>query len=111
MSAAPWREALALLAIVAAGLMLRILWPSLPRQMRLAVSAYVVAITMMAVAAATVNPVLVPVGAVLFMISDALLAIERFRLAPDAPQRAWTRPSVWAAYYAAQLLITVALLV
>lgn len=43
------------------------------------------------------------VGALLFMVSDLVLAGELFRLAPDAPARRWTAPVVWWTYVAAQI--------
>lgn len=44
-------------------------------------------------------------GAVLFLISDGVLAYALFRLTPEAPQQAWTAPTVWWTYIAAQALI------
>lgn len=44
-------------------------------------------------------------GAILFMISDGLIAYELFRLPPEAPQRRWTAPAIWWSYIAAQALI------
>jgi uncharacterized membrane protein YhhN len=44
-------------------------------------------------------------GAVLFLVSDFVLATELFRLPPDAPVRRITAPVVWWTYAAAQVLI------
>lgn len=46
-------------------------------------------------------------GAVSFLVSDFVLAVELFRLAPDAPARRITAPVVWWSYAAAQALIVV----
>lgn len=46
-------------------------------------------------------------GAVLFMISDGLIAYELFRLPPDSAQRRWTVPAIWWTYIAAQALIAI----
>jgi uncharacterized membrane protein YhhN len=43
----------------------------------------------------------VPLGAVLFMVSDSLIALEKFLW-----QAAWVGPLVWITYALAQLLIT-----
>lgn len=44
-------------------------------------------------------------GAILFVISDFVLAVELFRLPPDAPARRITAPVIWWTYAAAQVLI------
>jgi uncharacterized membrane protein YhhN len=49
-------------------------------------------------------------GAILFMASDALLAVGRFLLAADSPRQALVRPAVWALYYLAQAAITLGVL-
>lgn len=69
----------------------------------LPVSIYVLAITAMVVSAfiARFPNRWVEVGAVLFLVSDSVLAVNRFR-AP-MPLAAWL---IWSNYYLAQLLIT-----
>lgn len=109
-TAAPWRLALALGMIVFAAAMLLRLWPALPRDMKAPVAVYVGAILAMGLAALTVPAPLVVFGAVLFMASDGILAVERFLLDPTSPHRAWTGQAVWWLYYAAQLLITLGFL-
>ncbi len=44
-------------------------------------------------------------GAASFLVSDLVLAVELFRLSPDAPARRATGPLVWWSYAAAQALI------
>ncbi|MBK0394743.1 lysoplasmalogenase family protein [Ramlibacter algicola] len=98
----------ALLATLGAGaLMYAVLFASLGPVLRGAVAAYVVVIATMAAQAIGRAAVLqdrasrlVAVGAVLFMASDSLLAINRFAL-PLPLAQVW----VLATYYAAQLLI------
>ena len=46
----------------------------------------------------------------LFVVSDAILAAEKFLFAPDAPQRAWSGYAVWTLYYVAQLMIALGIL-
>jgi uncharacterized membrane protein YhhN len=50
------------------------------------------------------------VGAVLFLISDFVLAAELFRLPPDAPVRRITAPAVWWTYVGAQIGIALGIL-
>lgn len=106
---APWfasgKAALATLAL--AGGMYAFLFPSLPPALRLPVAAYAGVIALMAAQAigrATVlrdkHAVGVAAGALLFMLSDSLLAINRFAL-PLPMAQFW----VLATYYAAQILI------
>lgn len=85
------------------------LWPGLSRRLRAPVAVYVLVIaTMAAVALARwlelggPLPLAAAVGAGLFLLSDALLALDRFRWSfPGA------RAAVLGTYWAAQLLIAV----
>ena len=98
----------AALALSAVGIVvLRYLWKGLPRGMRPPVVVYVVAILSMAALAAaralgqpSAGSSAAAIGALLFVASDATLAINRFarpfRLAQGA---------VWVTYFAAQFLI------
>jgi uncharacterized membrane protein YhhN len=67
------------------------------------VAIYVTAITAMAASAITARfpSPWVATGALLFVLSDSVLAVNRFRM--PVPFEAWI---VWSTYYAAQLLIT-----
>jgi uncharacterized membrane protein YhhN len=49
-------------------------------------------------------------GAMLFVVSDFVLATELFRLPQDAPVRAVTAPIVWWTYVGAQALIVTGIL-
>lgn len=100
-----WRIGLAVLMIVAASVMLSRLWPALPQPMRAPVALYVAAILAMVLSALTLREPLVIAGAVMFVASDALLAIGRFLMAQDAPQQGAVRRAVWILYYAGQTLI------
>lgn len=81
------------------------LWPHLPRPMRVAVPAYIVAVSAMVGAALLVRApeartLAVRAGAVLFYVSDLFVARDRF-VAPGFANRAWGLPL----YYVGQLLI------
>lgn len=108
--AQPWRAALPLLAAAASVVLLFRLLPAVGPALRLPVAAYVAAIVAMVVTAATVPAPVVMLGAVLFLASDAILAIEKFLLAPDSRHRVWAGPAVWVLYYLAQLAITLGFL-
>ncbi|HET9231668.1 MAG TPA: lysoplasmalogenase family protein [Vitreimonas sp.] len=73
---------------------------------------YSIAITAMAAAAMWLPwegwPAML--GAVLFVVSDFVLATELFRLPEDAPVRAVTAPVVWWTYVGAQALIVTGIL-
>ena len=104
----PLRLILVLLTVGAAGLMLRHIWPGLGR-MREAVVIYVLVITVMTVMAFTLpwTRSAAMIGAVLFMASDAILAIRLFR-SPGPNMTADL--AVWWFYWAAQALIARAFL-
>jgi uncharacterized membrane protein YhhN len=95
---------LALAAVAAAALMY--LWPGLRGGMRPAVPFYVGTITLMAALAVGRAMSRLPggmaaaAGALLFMLSDGMLAVDRFR----RPFR-WSRLAVLSTYFAAQWLI------
>lgn len=98
--------------IAAAALaMLALLWPRVETAFRLPIVVYIAAILAMELAALTLGNPRIIAGAVLFMISDALLATEKFLLAAGSPHRAWMRHAVWAFYYTAQALIALGFLI
>ncbi|PLP59949.1 lysoplasmalogenase [Mesorhizobium loti] len=97
------------MAIFAIG-MLRLLWPRIGSQLKAPVTVYITAIFAMGVTALTTNSALVIAGAVLFMASDALLAIEKFLTETMERHRVWMRYAVWVLYYLAQLAITLGFL-
>ena len=74
------------------------------------VLAYMLVITVMGVSAMGMDKPLAILGAVMFIASDAILATEKFLMAPDHPQRATSSIAIWALYYIGQLLIALAFL-
>ena len=103
----PWSWAGAGAAVVAGVVMLVWLWRSIG-PLRPAVAVYAAALALMVVTALTLPlrdwPAMV--GAVLFLISDALLSAELFK----GFRARWSGPVVWATYYGAQGLIAYAFL-
>ena len=77
-----------------------VLWPNLGA-LAIPVVLYIAAIVVMAMLSLRVRAIEVPVGAVLFMVSDSLISLEKFLW-----QAAWVGPLVWITYALAQLLIT-----
>jgi uncharacterized membrane protein YhhN len=70
-----------------------------------AVRLYTLLIALMALAALPLLPLAIPFGAVLFLGSDFLLAVQTFRLGGRGP--GWIGPAIWALYLAAQALIVI----
>ena len=89
--------------------MLALLMRRVGPELRLPVTAYVAAILAMVATALTLDAPLVIAGALLFMLSDALLATEKFLLPAISQQREWMRYAVWGLYYLGQLAITLGL--
>jgi uncharacterized membrane protein YhhN len=77
-----------------------VLWPNLG-ELAIPVLLYIAAIVVMAILSLRVRALEVPLGAVLFMISDSLISLGKFLW-----QAAWVGPLVWITYALAQLLIT-----
>ena len=105
-----WRGAIALAMAAFAIVMLAALWRRVGPTLRLPIAVYVAAILAMGISALTTSNTLVIGGAILFMASDGLLAVEKFLLAAISPHRVWTRYAVWVLYYVAQLTIALGFL-
>ena len=82
------------------------LWlkPALPSDMKIPVAAYSVVITIMGIAALTTTlpSLLVPIGAILFIASDVVLAVERFKFKFPLDKQI-----NWALYASGQILLAV----
>jgi len=108
----PWfadRTALAAVLAVGLGMYAFLVYGGLPAALRIPVAAYVLVIALMAAQALARRATLgarvpgvdaVALGAVLFMLSDALLALNRF-----VQPLPWAQVWVLSSYYAAQALI------
>jgi uncharacterized membrane protein YhhN len=79
-------------------------------EMRVAVLLYVPVIVAMALAGFTLPQPLIWGAAVMFMLSDMVLAVETFVLPPAHPARRLTAPTVWVLYWGAQALFFAVLL-
>lgn len=82
-----------------AGAILAWLWPLLGR-LRMPVTIYLTMICLMALAAISMPMPLLAIGALLFVFSDAVIAVDKFRMAIR-----WRGPIIWTTYYAGQVLL------
>ena len=80
-----------------AGAILAWLWPVLGR-LRVPVTIYLTMICLMALAA--ISMPLLAIGALLFVFSDAVIAVDKFRMAIR-----WRGPIIWTTYYTGQALL------
>ncbi|RUX26721.1 lysoplasmalogenase [Mesorhizobium sp. M7A.F.Ca.US.011.01.1.1] len=110
LGAEPWRGAIALAMAVFVVIVLAALWRRVGPSLRIPITVYIAAILAMGISALTTSNMWVIGGAVLFMVSDGLLATEKFLVAAISPHRAWMRFAVWALYYAAQFATTLGFL-
>lgn len=85
------------------------LMPALEKPMRVPVAVYVAAIVAMAAAGFLFQAPGVVAGALLFVASDSVLAVERFLMAENDPRQKAAHVFVWTTYYAAQVAFLVAL--
>ncbi|MCG3188753.1 MAG: hypothetical protein LKCHEGNO_00908 [Burkholderiaceae bacterium] len=102
------RPAAVAVYVLVAGTVLALLWPSLPMALRVPVAGYVLALTAMSAQTAVVGLAaqgddrrrgrLLMLGGALFMVSDALLAINRFAL-PLPAASLWILATYWAAQW------------
>lgn len=100
------RVALAAAVGAAAVVYCRRLAAGVPGELQVPVALYVAAILAAAAVAILTGVQMLIAGMLMFVLSDAILAGEKFLLAEDSPHRAWTGPAVWILYYLAQLTIT-----
>jgi len=97
--------AVALAIVASAAIMARILWRH-AGALRWPVMVYVSAIAVMGLASLATGSWLLVTGATLFMMSDAILGVEKFVIASDnTARRAVTGPAIWVLYVAAQFVL------
>jgi uncharacterized membrane protein YhhN len=78
----------------------------LPPDMGALIIVYAIIITLMGVSSLAFASWTIVLGALLFIISDSLIAYERFILDTQVNQHPWISPAVWVTYYLAQVMIT-----
>ncbi|KKX27828.1 lysoplasmalogenase [Rhizobiaceae bacterium LC148] len=103
-----WRYAAAWTLVIVFSMMLFVLWKP-AGALAPPVAAYALAIIAMALSALAVGGVSLFAGAALFTVSDMALAIQTFLVGPKSPAAGKLRPLIWGSYYAAQLILTLAI--
>lgn len=106
-----WKLVGAIVILVHAANMARLLIPAVDRDMRMPVSAYVLAITLMGISGAFHATPQVFTGVVLFIVSDTFLATDRFLVPAGSGHKTWLAPAIWITYIAGQLLILTGIVV
>ncbi|WP_274627634.1 lysoplasmalogenase [Arvimicrobium flavum] len=106
----PARMVVGAVMIAATGLLLARLRVVAPSELKAPVTAYAAAILAMGLTSLTMPGPWIVLGAVCFIASDAMLAVEKFMPVPDPTLRTAMRTAVWVAYYAAQAIITLGFL-
>jgi uncharacterized membrane protein YhhN len=106
----PWRGVIGVAMLAGTSIFILRLRPVVPGEMRDAVTIYGLAILSMGFASLVMPGPWVVLGAVLFMLSDAVLAAEKFVLSGDTGTRRGMRHAVWVLYYLAQLARTLGVL-
>ena len=86
------------------------LLPYTGRKLRWPVRAYVLVITLMALAALTLPLGAIAIGAVYFVASEVILAYRNFRMDPDDPLSGRAGWLLWGLYIAGQAMILVGVL-
>ena len=105
----PWRW-LAAVAVIALGLGMALRLRRPVGNLVLPVMAYITVIVAMAVTALMLEDATIFVGAIIFMLSDTALALRIFVFSPDSRIASMAAIFVWASYYTAQLVLTLALI-
>lgn len=104
----PWRPA------ICAALVGHSLWmggklaKAVPEALKIPVFAYIAVISLMGIAAAAYGSLTVLAGALLFALSDTLLAVSKFLVADNDARQPALKAGLWVTYVAAQALILLA---
>lgn len=101
----PWRIAVCVALVIHASWMGVKLGRSVPAELKLPVFAYIAVISMMGIAAAAYGSLTVLAGALLFAVSDTLLAAGKFLVPERDDRQPLLKIGVWVTYIAAQVLI------
>ncbi|POR31167.1 Lysoplasmalogenase [Tolypocladium paradoxum] len=100
-----WRQALATAILALAPVMAFVLVPRVGSALRLPIVLYSSIILVMVLTVLTVQNHQVITGAILFALSDSILATDEFVVPADSHHRVWMQYAVWNLYYSGQLLI------
>ncbi|KAK3187443.1 hypothetical protein K4F52_003789 [Lecanicillium sp. MT-2017a] len=101
----PWRQGLAGFMLLLAPAMGSQLVPSVSAKLRSPIVTYSTVILAMVLAVLTVKNDTVVAGAVMFALSDSVLATDEFLVPEGSAHHGWMQYTVWILYYTGQLLI------
>ena len=105
-----WRQLLAVAMLLVGPGFNYLLFSNTGPTLRVPVLAYSAVILSMYISALTVDNGLLIAGAVLFTVSDIILATEKFLVSRTSSHRPWMQYAVWMLYYSGQLLIALSVL-
>lgn len=100
-----WRQVVAGVMMLLAPGMAAVLMSRVASALRGPILLYTATILTMVLAVLTVHNKTIVVGAVLFALSDSILATEEFVVARNSGHRGWMQHAVWILYYSGQFLI------
>jgi uncharacterized membrane protein YhhN len=104
-----WRKVLAAAMLLLGPAMNAPLMSRVGRPLRVPVMVYSAVIVCMTLTALTIDNSRVVWGAILFAMSDSILAADRFLVAKTSPFRPLMQYAVWVLYYSGQFLIAMGL--
>ncbi|KAJ3497040.1 hypothetical protein NLG97_g2204 [Lecanicillium saksenae] len=100
-----WRQGVAAAMMLLGPGMAAVLLPRVATALRAPILLYTATILTMVMAVLTVLNETIVVGAVLFALSDSILATEEFVVSRESGHRPWMQHAVWILYYTGQFLI------
>lgn len=104
----PWRLVLAALLIAHSLWMGSKLAKAVPEALKVPVIAYITVISLMCIAAAAYGSPVIVAGALMFALSDTLLAVSKFLVTDNDTRQPALKAGLWVTYIAAQALILMA---
>jgi uncharacterized membrane protein YhhN len=103
----PWRVAICVALVIHALWMGAKLAKSVPEALKIPVFAYIAVISLMGVAASAYGSLTLLAGALLFAVSDTMLATAKFLIGGNDARQPTLNAGLWITYIAAQVLILI----
>ena len=103
----PWRLAIAAMLLAHATWMGTKLAKAVPPALKIPVFAYIAVISLMGIAAAAYGSLVILTGALLFALSDTMLAAAKFIVSETDARQSALKSGLWITYVAAQALILI----
>ena len=100
-----WRQGVAGFMLLLAPVMGSLLVPRVAAKLKVPIMVYSTVILGMVFAVLTVKDDVVVLGAVMFAVSDSVLATDEFLVPEGSVHHGWMQYTVWILYYTGQLLI------